>query len=143
MAKQLSDEKIKYLEIIQTVISRLAGNSFLIKGWAISIAITGFGVFETNKNTSFLWLIIFSSLIFWTLDGYYVRQERLFRKLYEDKAINNHKGKVINFSLSTVNYEKYVSGKVACMFSFPTSAVYFSILLVALLLLNFSLFPRR
>ncbi|MBI5614515.1 hypothetical protein HY947_06325 [Candidatus Gottesmanbacteria bacterium] len=138
----MNEMNIKYLEIIQSVISRLANNSFLIKGWTISIAIAGLGVFETNKNPSFLWLIIFSSLIFWTLDGYYVRQERIFRKLFEDKAINDHNRKIINFSLNTENYEKQVSGRLVCMFSFPTSAVYLSILFMAFWLLNSSLFPR-
>lgn len=139
----MNESKVKYLELIQSVISRLAGNSFLIKGWAISIAIAGLGIFETNKNPSFLWLTIFSSLIFWLLDGYYVRQERLFRKLYEDKAIYYDKRKNFNFSLSTANYEKGVASKLVCMFSFPTSAVYFSILFVALWLLNSSYFPGR
>lgn len=134
---------IKYLELIQSVISRLASNSFLIKGWTITIALAGLGAFEANKNAFFLALIIFSTSIFWLLDGYYLRKERLFRKLYEDKASNYRNLKNQNYSLSTVNYEKIVSGKLACMFSFPTSVVYLSILLITLWLLNITLFPWR
>jgi hypothetical protein len=32
------EEKLKHLEFVQAVISRLATNSFLFKGWAITLA---------------------------------------------------------------------------------------------------------
>ncbi|MFJ9559797.1 hypothetical protein ACIRQQ_07115 [Streptomyces fuscichromogenes] len=33
----LSDQDVKHLELLQSVISRLGNNSFLVKGWCITL----------------------------------------------------------------------------------------------------------
>lgn len=74
--------RIKHMEMIQAVIARAAGNSFLIKGWALTLtgAFLGFGV---NKSSPGLAAAAFLPiLVFWLLDTYYLRMERLFRELY-------------------------------------------------------------
>jgi hypothetical protein len=78
-----SPERIKYLEMIQAVIARLASNSFLIKGWTIAAtgAFLGFAVSSDQP-----WLAVPSATItamFWALDSYYLRSERLFRLLHD------------------------------------------------------------
>lgn len=75
--------RVKHMEMIQAVVARLAGNSFLIKGWAITLtgAFLGFAV---NKDDSGLAAAAFVAiLVFWALDTYYLRSERLFRALYD------------------------------------------------------------
>lgn len=77
------DQRIKHMEMIQAVIARLAGNSFLIKGWALTLtgAFLGFAV---NKDDSDLATAAFVPiLLFWALDTYYLWAERLFRALYD------------------------------------------------------------
>lgn len=37
-------ENVKHLEMIQAVVTRLAGNSFLIKAWSISVAAAAYGI---------------------------------------------------------------------------------------------------
>ena len=34
----MSEDKLKHLEFIQNIITRMNTNSFLIKGWAVTIA---------------------------------------------------------------------------------------------------------
>jgi hypothetical protein len=77
------ENRVKHMEIIQAVIARLAGNSFLIKGWALTLtgAFLGFAV---NRNDSGLAATaLLPIVVFWFLDMYYLRTERLFRALYD------------------------------------------------------------
>lgn len=135
-------ERLKYLELIQSIISRMANNSFLIKKWIITLSLAGFTLFASKHENIYLSLIIFSVLIFWILDGYYLRQEKLFRDLYEDKA-RISKVKLNNFSMNTKKYNKNIINIIWCMLLFPTSVVYQTILLITLIFLYLSLYVWR
>ncbi|RFS81967.1 hypothetical protein D0T12_30160 [Actinomadura spongiicola] len=79
-----SDGRIKHLEFIQSAITRLAGNSFLAKGWALTASAALYGLAASGSNP---WLALAATglnVAFWWLDGYFLRQERLFRCLYND-----------------------------------------------------------
>lgn len=82
--KSVSDNKIRHMEMIQTVVARLAGNSFLVKGWALTLtgAFLGFAVNKSSSGLAAVGLIPVA--FFWWLDGYYLRLERLFRALFEE-----------------------------------------------------------
>lgn len=69
--------------MIQSVIARLGSDSFLVKGWAI--AATGvFLAFAVGNDQPWLALpSVLISAMFWVLDTYYLRSERLFRLLYD------------------------------------------------------------
>ncbi|KOX47058.1 hypothetical protein ADL09_15795 [Streptomyces sp. NRRL F-7442] len=75
--------RLKHLEFIQAVITRLGNNSFLIKGWALTLA-AGFLALSANQKS---WQVAGAGVVpllgFWFLDGYFLRQERLFRRLYD------------------------------------------------------------
>lgn len=81
------EAKLKHLEFIQNVIGRMATNSFLFKGWAITIAV-GLATFAATSDTrrAILVIALISTLMFWGLDGYYLWLERCFRKLYQETA---------------------------------------------------------
>ena len=44
-------DTIKHLEFIQAVITRMAGNSFVLKGWAITLAAAGFALAAKETTT--------------------------------------------------------------------------------------------
>jgi hypothetical protein len=77
------DQRVKHLEMIQAVVARLGGNGFLIKGWAVTLASAFVGLAVNAEDCSFARVGIASSLIFWGLDGYFLRAERRFRILGE------------------------------------------------------------
>src|SRR2546428_5572109 len=77
------EQKVKHLEMIQAVVSRLAGNSFSIKGWSITLVSALFALAAKDANARYAALALLPALCFWGLDAYYLRQERLFRKLYD------------------------------------------------------------
>ena len=77
---------IKHLEIIQGVINRLGHDSFLLKGWSMTL-LAVIIVFITKNEIQCTWfvLVLLIPIIgFWFLDGYFVRLERLFRATYND-----------------------------------------------------------
>jgi hypothetical protein len=91
------EAKLKHLEFIQGAISRMATNSFLFKGWAITIAaaLSAFAAVDTTK--ALLTIALVSTLMFWALDGYYLWLERGFIKLHNDVAAKNEAD--IDFSM--------------------------------------------
>src|SRR5262245_57086438 len=80
----LSDERIRHLELIQGIVSRLSANSFLIKGWAITVAAAIFAFEVRNPNWRIAAIAFLPVVAFCLLDTFFLRQERLFRKLYDD-----------------------------------------------------------
>ena len=91
--------KLKHIELIQQVIQRMAGNSFLLKGWSITIVAALFVLSTKDAQTSFLLVALLPILAFWGLDGYFLRQERLFRKLYD--KVTAAAPEQIDFSMNT------------------------------------------
>lgn len=90
-----SNDLHKELDLIQSVISRMAHNSFLIKGWAMTLmsALIAFGkdlILAENAGVYYLVLMIGILIPFWWLDAYFLKQERAFRCLYKD-AISDPK----------------------------------------------------
>jgi hypothetical protein len=75
--------RIKHLEMIQAVVTRLGNNAFLIKGWAITIA-GAFLAFAVNREKYGLALAALApTVLFWILDASFLRNERLFRNLFD------------------------------------------------------------
>lgn len=91
------DAKLKHLDYIQAAISRMATNSFLFKGWAITIA-AGLSAFAAaNTKYGLLLIALVSSVMFWALDGYYLWLERGFIDLYN--AVVQKEDDEIDFSM--------------------------------------------
>jgi hypothetical protein len=75
--------RIKHLEMVQAVIARLASNSFLMKGWAITVSGAFLGFAIGKKEWALAVAGLLPILLFWWLDGYFLRAERMFRGLYD------------------------------------------------------------
>lgn len=87
-----NEKVVKHLEITQGVINRLAHNSFLIKGWSMTILAAAmlFIARVDNINSTYLALAFIVPVIgFWILDGYFLWQERLFRGIYDDIRVRD------------------------------------------------------
>jgi len=55
-------------------------------GWAVTLVSASLALYASTRNDYFILVGIFSLLIFWFLDAYYLMQERKFRGLYNDVA---------------------------------------------------------
>ncbi len=80
------ENKIKHLEFIQTVITRMNQNSFQIKGWMITIVSALLALYASSGKQIYILVAIVPTVIFWFLDTYYLQQERKFRGVYNDVA---------------------------------------------------------
>jgi len=80
----MNDNKLKHLEFVQNVISRMAANSFLLKGWSVTLVAAIFALATKDGNPSLLPVAYLPAFVFWFLDAYFLRQERLYRKLYDE-----------------------------------------------------------
>lgn len=99
--------KLKHLEFIQDTINRMAKNSFLLKGWAVTI-VGGLLALGFKEMQCANILISFAVLtFFWLLDGYYLHQEKLYIKLYDHvRMLPEEK---VDFSMNTKIYKKEIT----------------------------------
>lgn len=130
--------KIEHLKLIQEVINRMSRNSFLLKGWSVIIVSALFALAANNANPFIVGLAYFPSIAFWILDGYFLRQERLFRALYD--WVRELEEDDINFSMNTSIVQDKVSRWAATVFSKTLrifhGAVFVSITIVLILILK-------
>jgi hypothetical protein len=72
--------------MIQGVITRMANNSFLLKGWSVTL-VAGLTAFAADKSDpSFAFIAVAVVTVFALLDAYYLALERLYRTLFTTAA---------------------------------------------------------
>ncbi len=101
--------------MIQAVVNRMSVNSFLLKGWSVVLISALFALAAGDSQALFVYLAYFPAIAFWMLDGYFLRQEKLFRKLYD--RVRRLAETDVDFAMDT----SVVDGEVAAW-----SAVVFS-----------------
>ena len=124
--------KHAHLEMLQDVINRLSHNSFLLKGWSVVLVSAMFALGAQDTEPLFVYLAYFPAVAFWCLDGYFLRQERLFRALYDQVRALKDDG--IDFGMDT----SIVTSKVDSWFDVTRSGtliafhgvIFFTILVV-------------
>jgi hypothetical protein len=78
-----SPSVIKHLELIQGAVSRMAGNSFSLKGWSVTLVSALFALAAKDANPRYVLVAYFPAIMFWLLDGFYLSQERTYRGLFD------------------------------------------------------------
>jgi hypothetical protein len=134
------ENKRHHLQMIQGLISRMAGNLFFLKGWAITLIAALFALAAKDANSRYIIIAYFPVFVFWILDGYYLRQERLFRDLYDD--VRKRKDDDIDFSMDTRKYHTNErNGWLCSMFS--ATLVWFYVPLIIMMLVIMVLINRQ
>ncbi len=127
------DAKLKHLEMIQAVITRMAYNSFLLKGWSVTLVAAIFALAAKDTETLFILVIaLLPAFMFWGLDAYFLRQERLFRKLYDH--VRDCSPGEIDFSMNTLAYQADVAAWSGVFLSRTLLAFHLPIVLVVFIL---------
>jgi hypothetical protein len=137
--ESLKEYMLKEIDVIQDIIKRMAFNSFMIKGWAITLVV----VTLLLKGTKYQVLIAFIPLlVFWFLDAYFLWQERMYRKLYEWVINNRLMTDKYLFDMKASRFKDEVQSKTRIMFSitlvwfYGSTAVLIVIYAIALFLLQ-------
>ena len=111
-----SDDKLaKHVELVQGVINRMASNSFLLKGWSVTLVAGLFALAASGGNWAYSVLGLLPSLSFWWLDAYYLQRERLFRRLHD--AVRRGDLESNLYSMNTAKYAADVPSLVSTAFS--------------------------
>ncbi|MBZ2084737.1 hypothetical protein GOM48_03435 [Streptococcus oralis] len=128
----MKETKSKHIDLVQSIITRMAQNSFVIKGWMITIVV-GLFLFlqKDNLQNNFL-IYLFPIIGFWLLDSYYLWQERLYRKLYGSVISNLKESSDLKLSVEEFkNSTKYLSA----LFSITEILTYLPVALFVFLIL--------
>ncbi len=75
----------------------MANNSFLLKEWTAILVSALFALSAKDSNIAFVNVAFLPIIVFWILDGYFLKIEREYRKFY-DKARQLEK---VDFCLDT------------------------------------------
>lgn len=126
--ERLDTYMLKEIDLIQEIIKRRASNSFLLKGWTITLVVATLLLKGSVNQVLLAFIPIF---VFWYLDAYFLWQERMYRKLYNWVVENRPKTDEHLFDLNAYRFEKDVQSKPRIMFSTTLGSFYGSILALA------------
>jgi hypothetical protein len=121
------ENKVKHLEMIQAVITRMAANSFHLKEWTVVLVSAILAVAASKTSLKFIYISYLPTTVFWILDGYFLWQERLFRKLFD--RVRTTDGPDSDFSLDTSVIRHDVKPWIMAIFSTTLIIFYVSIIL--------------
>ncbi len=126
------ENKIKHLEFIQNIITRMNSNSFMLKAWTITLVSALFALAANDSNMDYVLVSYIAIPVFWILDGFYISQERQYRGLYADVAKKNE----IDFSLDASDYNNGNNNWISGIFS-KTLIPFYGISIIATLIVMF------
>jgi hypothetical protein len=128
--ESLKEYMIKEIELIQDIIKRMAFNSFMIKGWAITLVV----ITLLLKGTEYqVWLAFIPLIVFWFLDAYFLWQERMYRRLYEWVINNRLKTEKYLFDMNAYRFKDEVQSRFRIMFSITLGWFYGSIIILIII----------
>jgi hypothetical protein len=125
------EKKLKHLDMIQSVITRMAGNSFYVKGWCVTVVAAILGLASKDSNKKFIAVVYYPIIMFWIIDGYFLFQEKLFRRLFND--VRKVDEEDIDFSMDNQAYKGKEVDWLSAMFS-HTLLIFYGIMFVATLI---------
>lgn len=123
------EKKIKHLEFLQLVITRMSTNSFIIKGWAVTLISAIFVLADKDSNQNYIIPIFIATSIFWYLNAFFLLQERKYRCLYDEIRIKDEKE--IDFTMDTSKYDKDRNTVHSCLFAESIWPIYVSLLFIS------------
>lgn len=138
MVTSISDDRIKHLELIQSVINRLVDSNGSHKNYCITLVTAVCGLAASLHRPIVALLALVPVMIFAILDAQYLRLERRYRLLYEEVRCESAE-KQVDFRLSIadispVSFLETLYSWSISVFYLPTG---FGIIIVAVALYLF------
>ncbi|MEG9227615.1 hypothetical protein [Aeromicrobium sp. Sec7.5] len=131
-----SDDRIRHLDFIQLTITRMAANSFLLKGWAVTLVAALFALAASDSEQRYVFIAYMPIVVFWSLDAFYLSQERKYRGLYDE--VRQLPADQIDFNLSTAHITVGNTGWIETVMS-RTQIGFYASLLAATALVTISI----
>jgi len=128
------EKKLKHLEFIQNVITRMAHNSFLLKGWAVTLVGALFALSKNNIGIGITIIAVLLTTMFWFLDAYYLSKEHQFRLLYNEVRVKEPDD--IDFSMTPTQSDSGSTDLFVKLTS-PTQLYFYGVLVLIIVLFNY------
>ena len=128
------DNKIKHLEMLESIIERMGNNSFQLKGWTVALVSIIGALSANDAEKKFLILAIIPLISFWLIDSYYLHLERKYKMLYEFVRTKNEKDIDFNMNVHEINGKKI--GYFSCIISGTELPFYGSIIAAVFFLVH-------
>lgn len=120
----MEDKVLKHLEFIQNTINRMSTNSFIIKGWAITLIgviisfteIEGIYLFY-NSTYNFpieMVILLLVIVLFWSFNAYFLQQERRYISIYTKTIEQFNSNNSLILDMTFENY--YPSSSNKCIY---------------------------
>ena len=141
----------KHLEYLQAIITRHNTNSFMLKGWTITLLSALLALSGAIKEPNISLIALIPLLVFWCLDTFYLSNERCFIDLFNSATTgqyelpkkttfkkefipndeNSIKGTIINFDMNFMKFKIWTDNswwtvfrsKTIFWFFFPLSLI--------------------
>lgn len=127
--------------MLQSVISRMASNSFQVKAWCVTLVSALLALAAKDDVKRMVFVAILPTLTFWWLDAFFLHQEKLFRALF-DEVRKQEIGKEADFSMDTSAVSKGVISRAEVMKSKTLRLFYGSLLVLIGLALLMAYFNK-
>jgi len=85
--QQLTDDRIRHLELLQGAIARMAGASAGIKNLCLVVIAGALAFIATSKEPALAFYAATLTAVFWFLDARYLQQEKWFRDMYDAQRV--------------------------------------------------------
>jgi len=126
----------KEIDLIQGVINRMASNSFLLKGWTVTIIVGVLALTKdtivTNDVTYFALILLIPLCVFWYLDAFFLHKEKCYRELYKWVIENRPTSNEYKYDLNYKRFENDVDS-IAKIMRTSTIGVFYGIIALILI----------
>ena len=96
----------KEIDLIQSCINMQSRNSFIVKGWMITLLTVIIALLPKTFDIRLLCILgIVITLCFWYLDGFFLKTEKLYRWKYEWVIKNRYENDNFFYDLNPYNKE--------------------------------------
>ncbi|EPB8167308.1 hypothetical protein ACRTAK_002992 [Clostridium perfringens] len=136
----------KEIDLIQSCINRMAQNSFIVKGWFISLIAVILTLLPEKFNINYLYCISFIiSFCFWYLDAFFLKTERLYRFKYQWVITERLKNDNYFYDLNPYNRNMWYDKNgnipsepniIQVMFSKTLLVIYLPIIILIIILIH-------
>lgn len=102
----------KEIDLIQSCVNRMAQNSFMVKGWLITLVTVILALLPENVNVRGVCIIVLlATFCFWYLDAFFLRLERLYRWKYEWVIAKRVESDKFYYDLNPMNRDMWLLPK--------------------------------
>lgn len=126
--REFTEVKIRNLEMVQQIITRMEANSFALKGWTVTLIAGIFTLSAKDSNNIFILITFVPIIVFLLLDSYYLQLQRKYRDLYNLILVTPNEN--ISFELTLICNGSKETSFLKCMLSATEFGFYFPLALL-------------